>query len=226
MGVVTDAASIVLRSLVPGQFVTSFSCVIRKEKKAKIMSYAPRRWSSYRSLTEQDEVSSDMKEISPDPLAFICIQNVLQSYHLIGEAGRSLPTVQAHYILYLALKRLVNGETKSYMMLHKLISSWAHRELSLDFQSNPLVQNHIRSSVSAWRNCLTPPYVYYGIKGITKSRFELCAKDIAVGLFNHTYHSLMDANGAVGGSRESTIETVDMSEVQLATEPHPIWGTG
>ena len=187
------------------------------------MSYAPRRWSSYRSLTEQDEVSSGMKEISPDSLVDICIRNVLQSYSLIGEAGKRLPNVQAHYILYLALKRLVNGEPKSYMILHKLITNWSQKELTFDFQSNILVQKYIRASSSSWRNCLIPPYVYYGIKGITKSRFELCAKDIGVGLFNHAYHSL---SGTDNGSSASKLEAVDISEVQLATEPHPIWGTG
>ena len=189
------------------------------------MSYAPRRWSSYRSLTEQDEVSSDMKEISPDSLVDICMGNVLRSYHLIGDAGRLLPPIQAHYILYLALKRLVNGEPKSYMILHKLISSWSHKELNLDFRANILVQKYIQAQASTWRNCLVPPYVYYGIKGIAKSRFELCAKDIAVGLFNHAYHSLMDDSSNENGCGPK-IETVDLSEVQLATEPHPIWGTG
>ncbi len=186
------------------------------------MSYAPRRWSSYRSLTEQDEVSSGMKEISPDSLVDLCIRNVLQSYYLIGEAGKTLPNVQAHYILYLALKRLVNGEPKSYMMLHKLITCWTHKELKFDFQSNVLVQNYIRASSSTWRSCLIPPYVHYGIKGITKTRFELCTKDIAIGLFNNAYHSLSEDNG----SRMSKLDTIDISEVQLATEPHPIWGTG
>ena len=189
------------------------------------MSYAPRRWSSYRSLSEQDEIPPETKAISPDTLLNICIENVLRSSFLAGEAGRTLPSVQAHYILYLALKRLINGESKSYLILHKLISGWSQSELSFNFQSNHLVQSHVRSSASSWRSCLIPPFNYYGIKGVAKSRFELCARDIAVGLFNYAYYA--DMNDTVTrDDKKAGLEIVDLSEIQFAMEPHPIWGTG
>lgn len=183
------------------------------------MSYTPRRWSSYKSLTEKDNIAPMKEERSPSTLYEICVENILKTTALAERAAVTLPYDQIHYILYLALKRLVNGEPKSYMMIHKIISKWAHTKLLFSFQTDPLLQKYQKSAFS-WRTCCLPPHVYYGINGIIKSKFDLCARDIAIGLFNYVYHlDLKDSENT------STLEIVDLSDIQLATESHPIWGT-
>lgn len=147
-----------------------------------------------RSITRKDKERDSPPRVvaNPQQLFDLCVESILESSEVSGKAVVHLPHVYAQYILCLALKRLKEGKLPSNSILHKLITCWPHSELSFNFRSNPLVVKKLGSlqPVSyTWSFGCIEPHVYYNIRGVSKSRYSTCSREIAVGLFNQAYRS-------------------------------------
>lgn len=173
-----------------------------------------------RSITkkERDKCSPAKTLANPDLLSDLCVDFILRSTDVAGKAALHLPRVYAQYLLCLALKRHREGTLPSSSVLHQLIASWPYSELSFEFRSNPIVIKNLGSLqpvAQTWSFGCIEPHVYYGIRGVSKSRYSNCAREIAVGLFNHVYyHDRFSSNGTL------LIQSVDLSDFeQFSSEP-------
>lgn len=178
-----------------------------------------KRYKSTNNLSYSSSQKSKASKNSPRTLLDTCIDRVVKCSELSGVAVSVLPPVVAHYVLYRAVQRLKDGEVRSYLIIHKMISKWTREELSFNFRSNSLVQKY--PSVSGFKKhwgCVEP-HEYYGIRGVSKSHHNSCIRDIAVGLFNHVYHrDCADSEGRIG------LKRIDLSDFeQLSTQTKYSW---
>ena len=150
---------------------------------------------------------------NPRALFDICVDLLLSSLDMSERASRHLPKKFTQYLLSIAMERLRRGELNSDFTIHKLIEKWPHEQLSFNFKSNPLARNRPRSR-QEYRGCM--PHEYYGLRGLSKSRLTVCSKDVAIGLFNHVYHS--DREGGY-----QSLQSVDLSDVQIS-DTSSSWG--
>lgn len=149
-----------------------------------------------------------MEVKNPHSLFDACVELLIGSLDMSGQASQHLPKKLTQYLLFLAMQRLRQGVLNSDFIVHKIIEKWPHEEISFDFKSNVLVRTRPRNDTELITRCLEPQE-YYDLRGLFKSRLTRYAKDVAVGLFNHVYH----------GDREGTVSlrTVDLSDVQLSS---------
>lgn len=150
---------------------------------------------------------------SPTSLFDACLDSILQCSSLSARVCEDLSIGQ--YLLYSALEKLVYGERDSDIMVRKLIEKWPHSQLSFDFKDNLLVRERPvlrKATVGQLKRCLEP-FEYYGLRGVSKSRYSKCASEIAVGLFNHVYHrDRVDSEGSI------RLESTDLSAIQFTGE--------
>ena len=150
---------------------------------------------------------------SPPSLFDACLDSILRCSSLFAQVCED--TSIGQYLLYAALEKLVCGERDSDIMVHKLIEKWPHSQLSFDFKENLLVRERPilrKATASQLKRCLEP-FEYYGLRGVSKSRYSKCASGIAVGLFNHVYHrDRVDSQGSI------RLASVDLSAIQFTGE--------
>lgn len=174
-----------------------------------------------RSITKKDldKVSPARVTLNPHLLFDLCVGYILDSNELASKAVVHLPQSHAQYLLCLGLKRLREGTLSDTSVLHSLITGWAHSHLSFNFRSNPMVITRLGSlqPVShSWSFGCLEPHVYHGITGVSKSRYSSCAREIAIGLFNHVYRH----DQVSGISRPVHLRSIDLSDFeQFSSEP-------